>query len=72
MDIVEKIASVGIVPVVVLENAKDAVATAKALISGGITVMEITFRTQAAEASIRAVSENCPEMVCRRWYGYLG
>ena len=63
MDIIEKITSVGIVPVVVLEDAKDAVSAAKALIDGGVTVMEITFRTNAAEESIRLVSKNCPDMV---------
>lgn len=54
MDILEKMAQSGIVPVVVLEDAKDAVPAAKALLAGGIGVMEITFRTAAAEASIRA------------------
>ena len=53
----------GIVPVVVLDDAKDAVLTAKALLAGGVDVMEITFRTVAAADSIKAVSENCPEML---------
>ena len=52
----------GIVPVVVLDDAKDAVPTANALLAGGVSVMEITFRTAAAADSIKAVSENCPEM----------
>ena len=52
----------GVVPVVVLDDAKDAVPTAKALLAGGVNVMEITFRTAAAADSIKAVSENCPEM----------
>ena len=42
----------GIVPVVVVENADDAVATAKAMLKGGVDVMEITFRTAAAPESI--------------------
>lgn len=63
MDILEKIGNAGIVPVVVLEDAKDAVPCAKALLAGGIDVMEITFRTAAAAASIRAVAEQCPEML---------
>jgi len=62
MDIFEKLANAGVVPVVVLDDAANAVDTAKALLSGGIDVMEITFRTAAAADSIRAVSENCPEM----------
>ena len=52
----------GIVPVVVLDDAKDAVPTANALLAGGVSVMKITFRTAAAADSIKAVSENCPEM----------
>ena len=63
MNAMDSIVKSGIVPVVVLENAKDAVPTAKALLAGGIEVMEITFRTAAAEDSIRAVAENCPDMV---------
>lgn len=48
---------------VVLENAADAVPTARALLAGGVDVMEITFRTAAAEDSIRAVAQECDEMV---------
>ena len=53
----------GVVPVVVLDDAKDAVPTAKALLAGGVDAMEITFRTAAAADSIKAVSESCPEML---------
>lgn len=53
----------GVVPVVVLDDAKDAVPTAKALLAGGVDVMEITFRTAAAADSIKAVSEGCPDML---------
>ena len=63
MDVTTRLARAGVVPVVVLEHAKDAVPTAKAMAAGGIDVMEITFRTAAAVDSIRAVSENCPEML---------
>ena len=63
MDVTTRLARAGVVPVVVLEHAKDAVPTAKAMVAGGIDVMEITFRTAAAADSIRAVSENCPEML---------
>ena len=52
-----------IVPVVVIENAKDAVPTAKELLAGGISVMEITLRTDAALDSIRSVAKECPDMV---------
>ena len=63
VNIMEKMAAAGIVPVVVIENAEDAVPTAQALLSGGITFMEITFRTACAAEAIRLVSENVPEML---------
>ena len=62
MDALERLAAAGIVPVVAIENAKDAVPTAKALLAGGIDVMEITFRTDAAEESIKNVIAECPDM----------
>lgn len=63
MDVLKRMEASGIVPVVVLENAEDAVPTAKAMAAGGIDVMEITFRTAAAPDSIRAVSEQCPDIL---------
>ena len=63
MTVSERMSNAGIVPVVVLENAADAVPTARALLAGKVDVMEITFRTDAAEDSIRAVAEQCEGMV---------
>ena len=63
MDVLKRLAQSGVVPVVVLDDAKNAVPTAKALVAGGIDVMEITFRTAAAADSIRAVAAECPEVV---------
>lgn len=63
MDVLKRLAQSGVVPVVVLEDAKDAVPTAKAMLAGGIDVMEITFRTAAAADSIKAVAQECPDMV---------
>ena len=62
MTVSEELAACGVVPVVVIENAEDAVPTAKAMMEGGINVMEITFRTDAAAEAIKAVSEQCPGM----------
>ena len=59
----EQFRKVGVVPVVVLEHAEQAVDTAKALLAGGINVMEITMRTDAALESIRRVSASCPDML---------
>ena len=53
----------GVIPVVVLDDTAKALPTANALLAGGVSVMEITFRTAAAAGSIKAVSENCPEML---------
>ena len=61
--VLEKIHELGIVPVVVLNDAKDAVPLAKALMEGGLPCAEVTFRTAAAEESIRLISEAYPEML---------
>ena len=63
MEVLERMRACGVVPVVVLENADDAVDTAKAMLKGGVDVMEITFRTSAAAESIRRVSEEVPDML---------
>ena len=63
MTVLERLANAGVVPVVVLEDAKDAIPVAKAMLAGGVDVMEITFRTAAAADSIKAVAESCPEML---------
>ncbi len=63
MDVLNRLAASGVVPVVVLDDAALAVPAAKAMLDGGIDVMEITFRTAAAPDSIRAVSAECPEML---------
>ncbi len=63
MDVLSRLARAIVVPVVVLDDAKDAVPTANAMVAGGIDVMEITFRTAAAADSIEAVAKNCPDML---------
>ena len=63
MNVNERIQELKLVPVVVLQDAQDAVPLARALIAGGLPVAEITFRTDAAEASIYAISEAFPEML---------
>ena len=59
MDVNKRIEELKIVPVVVLHDEKDAVPLAQALMNGGLPVAEVTFRTAAAEASIKAMTENC-------------
>ena len=53
----------GIIPVVVLDDAANDVPLVKALLAGGINICEITFRTAAAEESIRQIALNVPEMI---------
>ena len=62
-EILEKIGQIGIVPVVVLNDAKDAKSLGEALIKGGLPCAEVTFRTEAAEESIRIMSEAFPDML---------
>lgn len=63
MDTLERVRKCGIVPVVALDDAKDAVPLAKALVAGGIDIAEVTFRTAAAEESIARISKEVPEML---------
>ncbi|MBE5843866.1 MAG: bifunctional 4-hydroxy-2-oxoglutarate aldolase/2-dehydro-3-deoxy-phosphogluconate aldolase [Butyrivibrio sp.] len=59
----EELYKIGIVPVIAIDDAKDAEPLAKALIEGGLPAAEITFRTDAAEEAIRIISEKYPEMI---------
>ena len=61
--ILEQISKIGIVPVIALNDAKDAKPLAKALCDGGLPVAEVTFRTDAAEESIRIMAQEFPEML---------
>ena len=61
--ILEQFQKLGIIPVVVIDDAKDAAPLAKALCEGGLPVAEVTFRTDAAEEAIRLMTEACPEML---------
>ena len=63
MSLYNIIENCGVIPVVVLEDAANAVPLAKALLAGGINICEITFRTAAAEEAIRQISLNVPEMI---------
>ncbi len=60
--ILEQIQKIGIVPVVVINDEKDAVPLAKALCAGGLPCAEVTFRTAAAAGAIKAMTEAFPNM----------
>ena len=53
----------GVIPVVVLDTPEQAVPLARALLEGGLPVMEVTFRTAAAEESIRRIAREVPEIL---------
>ena len=61
--VLEQIQKMGIIPVVVIDDVKDAEPLAKALCEGGLPCAEVTFRTAAAEESIRIMAEKFPEML---------
>lgn len=61
--LIEKIENTGIVPVVKIDDAKDAVQLASALKNGGLNCAEITFRTAAAEEAIRLIAQSHPDML---------
>lgn len=62
-EVLEQMGKIGIIPVVVLNDAKDAAPLAKALCEGGLPCAEVTFRTDAAEESIRIMAEQFPQML---------
>ena len=63
MTINEQISNIGIVPVVVINNADNAVGLARALVSGGLPTAEVTYRTEAAEEAIKRISREVPEIL---------
>ena len=62
-NIFDQFRKTGIIPVVVLNEAKDAPALAKALCAGGLPCAEVTFRTSAAADAIRAMNQTEPKML---------
>ena len=64
MDINERIAQIGVVPVIKLNHPeRDAAPLAKALCAGGVPVAEVTFRAAGADTAIRLMKEACPDML---------
>ncbi len=59
----KQIYNIGIIPVIKINDASKAVPLAKALIDGGLPAAEVTFRTDAAEDAIRAISQAYPDML---------
>ena len=63
MDMVETLKKAGIIPVIVIEDEAQAVPLARALVKGGLPVLEVTFRTKAAAGAIAAIAREVPEAV---------
>lgn len=63
MSIVDILGKAGVVPVIVIEEEAHAVPLAKALVRGGLPVLEVTFRTKAAAGAIAAIRGEVPEAV---------
>jgi len=61
MDIATLLAASPVMPVIVLDRVADAVPLARALVAGGIRVLEVTLRTAAALDSIRAIAAEVPD-----------
>ena len=60
-NLIKKISETGVIPVVKIDNVEDALPLAEALKNGGLPCAEITFRTDAAEESIRRISKAYPD-----------
>lgn len=61
-DVLKRFQKLGIIPVVKIDDAKNAAPLAKALCEGGLPVAEVTFRTAAAEEAIKNMVQACPDM----------
>ena len=60
---IKELYSIGLIPVIKIEDPSDAVPLAKALIDGGLPAAEITFRTACAAEAIKNITEAYPEML---------
>ncbi len=63
MSVSDKIKEIGIIPIVVIHDLKDAKPLANALVEGGLPCAEVTFRTEVAEETIRIMTSEFPEML---------
>lgn len=59
----EELRAVPVVPVLTIENASSAVPLARALVAGGLRILEVTLRTQAALEGIRRIAQEVPDAV---------
>ena len=62
-NIIKQLSLIGIVPVIKIDDAKDAAPLAKALMEGGLPCAEVTFRTAAAKDAIAIIAREYPDMI---------
>ena len=62
-EVLQRIYEIGIIPVIAIDDAEQAVPLARALVAGGLPAAEVTFRTAAGEEAIRRISAEVPEML---------
>lgn len=62
-NLIEKISNIGVVPVIKIDRAEDAIPLANALKNGGLCCAEVTFRTDAAEEAIRLIHKEFPDFL---------
>ncbi len=63
MTVLQELSLIGIVPVIKIDNAADALPLGRALLCGGLPAAEVTFRTAAAAEAIAAMSAAYPELL---------
>jgi 2-dehydro-3-deoxyphosphogluconate aldolase/(4S)-4-hydroxy-2-oxoglutarate aldolase len=61
--LIEQLRQCGIIPIVVIDDDADAVPLAEALLRGGLTTMEVTFRTPAARGALSRISASVPSIL---------
>ena len=61
--ILDRVAELGVVPVIAIDKVEHALPLADALLAGGLPVVEITFRTAAAAAVIRLLAQERPALI---------
>ena len=62
-DVLKKLGNIGLIPVIKLDSPDHALPLGRALLAGSLPVAEVTFRTDAAEESIRIMAKELPELI---------
>ncbi len=62
-DVTQALATIRIIPIIVIEDPANAVPLARALLEGGISCVEITFRTSTAAEALRRITDEFPDLL---------